>query len=265
MASRTAGNITQRGPDAWLVRVSLPVDETGKRRYYSRTIRGTKKDAQRHLTEKLRELDTGATVAVTKHARQTLRAFLTEWVETKKASERTVSDYRSLIRRYIAPADIGSVRLDQLTALGIRRFYRNLQVSGLGARTVQSVAAVLRHALRAAVRDGLIPRNPETDARDVLEPVVRSEKQVLGMEAARAFLAAVERDRYAALWQLLLETGIRPGEALGLKWSDLEGDVLRVQRALKEPTEKGRPSASSGPRRSEASGPSPCRPPRSRR
>ena len=94
-------------------------------------------------------------------------------------------------------------------------------------------------ALEQAVEDGLIPRNPAKLARKVLEKVERSEKQVLTVEQARTFIQHVQADRYAALWLLLLDTGLRPGEALGLKWGDLHGDVIRVQRALKEPRGKG--------------------------
>jgi integrase len=52
-------------------------------------------------------------------------------------------------------------------------------------------------------------------------------------------MATVASDRYAALWLLLLETGLRPGEAFGLKWADLDGRTIRVQRALKRPSDKG--------------------------
>ena len=66
MASRTAGNITQRGPDSRLVRISLPAPDGDTRRWYAKTVRGTLKDARQHLTEKLRELDTGTYTPRTK-------------------------------------------------------------------------------------------------------------------------------------------------------------------------------------------------------
>ena len=237
MASRTAGNITQRGDNTWLVRISLPADEAGKRRWYSKTVKGTLKDARKHLTEKLREMDTGA--PRTKEARQTLRAYLKEWVPTKQANECTLHDYRSLIQRYVEDHPIGLVRVEHLTPAIIRRFYRDLQERQLSPRTVQYVHSVLHSALEQATRDRLIPRNPEREARNVLVKVERSKKQVLTLEQARTFMSAAQDDRYTALWLLLLETGLRPGEALGLKWGDLHGNVLRVQRSLKEPAGKG--------------------------
>jgi integrase len=239
-ASRTAGQIIPRGEDTWLVRVSLGRDETGKRHTYNKTVHGKRKDAQRHLTEKLRELDTGSFVKPTKETKQTLRAYLASWLDSKRANPRTLSDYRWLVKKYIHEHTIGRVQLEQVSPAAVRRLYLDLQAQGLSPRTVQYLHSVLRQALGQAVEDGLLARNPaDKRARKVLEKVERSEKQVLSLAGAQVFIQAVQTDRYGALWLLLLDTGLRPGEALGLKWSDLDGNVIRVQRALKEPRLKG--------------------------
>ena len=60
----------------------------------------------------------------------------------------------------------------------------------------------------------------------------RTEIRVLSPEEVRRFLDAAESDRWHALWVLLVTTGLRPGEALGLKWGDWDGNKLRVRRAL---------------------------------
>ncbi|MQA92693.1 MAG: hypothetical protein GEU90_21130, partial [Gemmatimonas sp.] len=122
MASRPTGNITPRGPDAWLVRISLPADEEGKRKWYSKTVRGTRRDAAKHMTAKLAELDSGTFTRPTKARRQqTVRAYLDEWVQTKRANPRTLHDYEALIRRYIDEHPIGRVRLVGLDASAIRK------------------------------------------------------------------------------------------------------------------------------------------------
>lgn len=221
-----------------MVRIFLGRDKDGKRHYYNKMISGSKKDAQVHLTEKRRELDTGTFIRPTKQTKQTLRSYLAEWISTKKANARTLNDYHGIIRRYVEPDTIARVRVDLLTPATIRRFYLDLQKRGLAPRTVQYAHSVLHTALEQAVTDGLIPRNPSKAARNVLDRVERSERQVLSVEQARTFLTAVEGDRFAALWLLLLDTGLRPAEALGLKWTDLDDGVLRIQRALKEPRGK---------------------------
>ena len=239
MASRPTGQIVARGTNKWLVRIYLGTDETGKRRYYNQTVSGTKKDAQRVQAEKLRELHTGTFVAPSKATKQTLHAYLKQWVETKKANARTLHDYRSIIDRYFKDHVLGRVRVDQLAPAGIRRFYLDLQERGLSPRTVQYAHSVLHSALEQAVEDGLIPRNPAKLARKALDKLERSEKQVFTLEQARTFIDHARKDRFAALWLLLLDSGLRPAEALGLKWSDLDGSVIRVQRALKEPRGEG--------------------------
>src|SRR5262249_15287353 len=66
------------------------------------------------------------------------------------------------------------------------------------------------------------------------------ERATLTPHQARLFLDSASEDRFGALWSLLLLTGLRPGEALGLKWPDLNGETLQVRRALvRTRTEKG--------------------------
>jgi integrase len=222
------------------VRISLPADENGKRSWHSKTVSGTLKDARKYLTTKLAELDSGTYVRQTQATqKRTLRQYLGEWVDTKKANARTIADYRGIIRRYVEDHPIGMMRVQDLRPDRIRRFYMDLQECGLAPQTVQYVHSVLHSALKRAAKDRLINRNPEEDARDVLEKVERSENQVLTLEQARSFIIATGSDRYGALWLLLLKTGLRPGEALGLKLSDLGSNMIRVQRALKQSAMKG--------------------------
>ena len=104
--------------------------------------------------------------------------------------------------------------------------------SGLSPRTVQYLRAVLRRALGQAVKWGVATRNVAT----LTEPprVERPEMQVLTPEQARAFLDTVRGDRLEALYSVALALGLRQGEALGLRWQDIDLDagVLHVRVAL---------------------------------
>lgn len=226
-----AGTIYRRGQNTFQVRVFLGYDpQTGKRRNHCKTIRGTKKDAEKYLTKILRELHTGTFV---EPSRKTVREHLNEWLETTVRSRvrpQTYIDYKNIVRRYLSAASFAGIRLEHLTPAEIRGLYADLQEKGLSARIVRYTHAVLRSALKQAVRDGLLFRNP-AELVD-LPRQERKEMAVLTPEEARKFLKAAESDRWHALWVLLVTTGIRPAEALALRWSDLDGNVLRVQRTL---------------------------------
>ena len=108
--------------------------------------------------------------------------------------------------------------------------YSGMLQRGLSARTVKATHAPLRSALENAVKWRLIPNNP---AKLVdLPKQARKERLVFNAEQARVFLEYAAHDRFNTLWVVLLTTGVRPGEALGLKWEDLDGDRLRIRRSL---------------------------------
>ena len=98
--------------------------------------------------------------------------------------------------------------------------------------SLRAIFATLKSCLGDAVRYSLIPDNPCTRVRLPLEP--SAEIDIWSVEEVRRFLAATAQSRYAALWRLLLATGMRRGEALGLQWQDLDLAVgtLRIVRAM---------------------------------
>jgi integrase len=126
---------------------------------------------------------------------------------------------------------LGAVRLSQLSTAQIQNLVSKLTERDLSPRTVKYVYDVLNMALGFAVKSGELVRNP--CALVELPRQRRSAAKSLTIEEARRFIAAAESDRYAALWLLLLQTGMRPSEALGLKWEDIDSNgFLRIQRTL---------------------------------
>lgn len=122
------------------------------------------------------------------------------------------------------------LRSDQECRIRVERFYNELLERGLSARTVRYIHSTLRSALQQAVKWGELARNPA----DVVElpRQERKERRVLTPAETAKLLATAKGTRWYALRYLLATTGLRPGEALGLKWSDVEGNKLRVQRSL---------------------------------
>ena len=231
------GQIIDRGENRWLVRASLGREpKTGTRRYHSKTIHGTKREASQYLTKVLRELDMGSYV---EQSQVTVGEFLDDWLATvakPRVSPRTLGDYRGNLTRYIRPT-LEERRLQDLRPFEIQHLYAAMLERGLSPRTVRATHAALHSALDQAVKWQLVPRNPANLVDLPKQP--KRERSVFTAEEACRFLHTSRSDRLRALWVVLLTTGLRPGEALGLRWNDWSGDRLRIQRALTRTAEGG--------------------------
>ena len=164
----------------------------------------------------------------------TVSAFLNQWLTEVVAPRRELATWRGYetnVRRHIVPT-IGDVRLTKLTAAMVQRLLNDLRRQGLAPRTVQYVHATLRAALNVALRWGLIQRNVAT----LVEPVTVKRKEVVPFtaEEARQVLDAARSHRLASFFTVAMALGLRPSEALGLTWSDIDFDrsLLQVRRAL---------------------------------
>jgi integrase len=104
--------------------------------------------------------------------------------------------------------------------------YADLLERGLSPASVRHVHVVAHRALRDAVRNDLIARNPADAATS--PRVARKEPSVWTPAQLRTFLTAAEGDRSYAAWWLLSTAGLRRGEALGLRWLDLNLDTRRL-------------------------------------
>lgn len=147
---------------------------------------------------------------------ETLEAFLNTWLDTwvrDNTRPRVAQLYRSHCRRHIIPL-LGTLRIGDLTVSHVRTLHKMVRKTGVSDRTVQSVHTTLSSALTRAVREGVIPRNVAQAAGT--PRAVSTTRNALSVEEATAVLA--EPDELRDLWALLLMTGARRGEALGLEW-----------------------------------------------
>lgn len=226
-----AGQLIERGPRTWLLRVFLGRDASGKRRYLNKTVHGTKKEAQAILNRMLTEKDQGL---LREQSRQPLGKYLETWLETvakQRVRESTFRSYSDIIRLYV-PDDLKNMPLSKITPLDVQNAYTKLLVRGLSARIVRYTHSVLHSALSQAVKWGMISANPAAAVE--LPRQQRAEQQVFTIEEARRFLDACENHRLGTLFLVALTTGLRPSEYTALRWSDLDWKtgVLSVNRTI---------------------------------
>jgi integrase len=226
-----AGQIIKRDERTWLVRIFQGRDANGKRIYFNKTIHGTKKDAQRYLNAALRDKDVGIFV---EPASLPLDSYLDKWLESvarPRVRERTFEGYEWMLAHYIRPR-LGAKRLCDVQPLDVQNLYNELRERGISAKTIRNVHQVLSSALTQAVRWKMLVQNPcalcELPRREKKEMQSLSAEQVIG------FLDVSRDDKWFVAFLIAVETGARPEEYLGLRWSDVdfENRVVCVRRAL---------------------------------
>ncbi|MFE1235601.1 tyrosine-type recombinase/integrase [Streptomyces tendae] len=224
-----------RGKDGkWHGRVTVGIRDDGRpdRRHVERKTRAEVTAAVREL-EKQR--DGGA---VRKAGRAwTVEAWLTHWVETiapLAVNENTMVGYGVAVRKHLIPA-LGAHRLDKLGPEHIERFYGRMQADGRRAGTIHQIHRTFRTALNEAVRRGHLTRNPVQLAK--APRVSEEEIEPFTVEEVKRLLRAADGRRNSARWAVALALGLRQGEALGLKWADvdMERGVLMVRRSRRRP------------------------------
>jgi integrase len=241
------GHVRKRG-SSWTVVYDEGCDEHGRRRQRSKGGFPTRRDAQAFLSDVLSRLGDGSYAQPSK---QTLGDYLTrEWLPAIEPTVRplTFTQYRSVVRIRIVPT-LGHLRLQALTGGHLNTLYRELEQGGLSVATRRQTHAVLRRALRDAVRWGRLIRNPA----DMADPPAAARTRVQSWTAKELgrFLEHVRSNRLFSLWRLAATTGLRRGELAGLTWRclDLENARLSVEQQL-IPTRGG---ASFGPPKSTRS------------
>lgn len=202
----------------WAFRVSLGNDPlTGKRNQPQRQGYRTKREAQAAAEALIREYDRNAGAAP---ATDRLGDYLGVWLESQASSLRasTLRSYRMAADRIAAR--LGGVRLGDLRPLMIERFYADLLGDGLAPKTIANTHTVLRKALADADRLGLVSRNPAASARP--PSVQHHETEVWDAGQLGAFIRFLDGHRLQGLFVCLGLTGLRRGEAVGLRHRDVD-------------------------------------------
>ena len=231
--------ITKNGKDYtyWEARYTAGYDPgTGKQ--IQRSVSGkTQKEVAKKLKEATAALDAGTYTAPNK---MTVSEWMDIWTKEylSKVKPRTAESYRIITKNHIKPG-LGATRLDALNAHTVQTFYNGLsEESGekkpLSPKTVKNIHGVLHKALQQAVKNRYINFNPAEACE--LPRIEKAEIQPLDDTQITAFLKAIKGNRYEYLFIVVLFTGMREGEALGLHWDcvDLTKGTITINKQLQK-------------------------------
>lgn len=239
--TRTAagsGSIRQRPDGTWEARYTIGRDPgTGKQR--RKSVYGkTQKEVRQKLAQAVAALDSGTYFEPSNMLlSRWVEIWLAEYMGDKKYG--TVKHYIAQCKTHIVPS-LGAVKLSALTPPQIQSFYNSLQRDGLAAKSVRNVHGILTKCLSTAVSVGYLRDNP--CQRVTLPKVQKAEIVPLTDEQVKAFLKEAAGDSMEILFNVILFTGLRESEALGLTWDcvDFNAGTIKINKQLqKRPRKDG--------------------------
>lgn len=223
---RGEGGIYQRKDGRWVGAIDL--GKVGGKRVRKTVTAPTLKE----LRPKFRKLQQQVQAGVLTDD-MSVAEWMEHWLDlvaVERVRPTTMRTYRSKNRTWVVP-HLGNIRLDRLRPDHIRALYATMREEGKSDSTRHHVHSMLSRALKVAERDGRIPFNP---AERIDPPALGTNTRgKLTLPEARAVLGALDGGQEAARWTLALLAGLRQGEALGLRWEDvdLEAGVIHVRQA----------------------------------
>ena len=230
-----AASVYLGGDGRWHGRVTMGVRDNGApdRRHVS-----AKSEAE--VLRKVRELEKDRDAGRTKRPGRawTVERWLTHWLENiaePNVRPKTFAGYRSAVNQHLVPG-LGGHRTDRLQPEHIEKLYVAMRSKKLKPGTIHHAHRTLRAALNEALKRGQIVKNPVLTAK--APRLVEEEIEPLTLDEAQRVMAAAMGERNGARFALALALGLRQGEALGLKWQDIDysAGTLTIRRALQRHT-----------------------------
>lgn len=226
------GSIYQRSADRrWLGVALVGYDQFGKPIRKSVTAK-TRNEVVQKLKGLRQRIDEGQPAL---ESNMRVYELFERWYEDvlrHQVAPSAMNNYRSVATHHVLPT-LGNKKVTDLTVTDIDRLLSEKTDLGLSSSSVRRIRAVLSQCLDQGIRWGAVNRNVASLTRT--PKTVRTEGRTLTPDQAKHLINTLKGHRHEALYGLMLVTGIRRGEALGLMWTDLDftSGVLRIRRQLK--------------------------------
>lgn len=248
----TNGNAFKRTDNCWGGTVWY-MDESGerKRKSFSGT---TKQEVNKKMTDYIANFETMAKESV--EANKTLQSSMQNWLEVFKfpSVERTTYDrYECTVLNQIYPL-IGEKVVENITSADIQKVLNHWMNQGYAYTTVKKVHVILNEYFRYLIQQELISKNPMNSApmikksnflaiqekedlptSETITVFTQDEIERLKVETGKTYATGKKLYRQAGAYILMLNTGLRAGEMLGVLNSDIDlvRRVLHLQRGVK--------------------------------
>ncbi len=248
MAKRRAngeGNIRKRADGRWEGRYTVGYNpETGKQKF--KNVLGK---TQTEVKEKLKAaIEESKDLNISRADQFTLAEWLRYWLDNYgKVYLRpsSLTNYTGFLDNQITNDKIASIKLNKLTTNDLQQFYNRMSESGrvqrkesqnkpkgLSAKTVRNIHSFISHAMNRAVDEKLISENPTS--RCILPKKEQKEIEILPLTDLQKFFEEAKNSGVFELYYTELATGLRRGELLGLKWTDIDfnANSIYIQRQI---------------------------------
>lgn len=220
---------TTKGETRYLV--MLEVGENGKRKQKKKMGFKTKKEANAFLVEAQNDINKGTYIEPSK---LTFKDFIEDWFHNikKKSLRRAAENYQIYLEKYILVFFEDNVPLGRLNGTNIQKFINVMHDKGYSPSTIKRAYNIISSSLDYAVNHNLILKNVAKTA--TLPKADKQEMQVWNEEEVTHFLKVAKEDPNYILFSLALQTGMRQGEILGLRWKDIdiENKTLTIKQVL---------------------------------
>ena len=174
----------------------------------------------------------------------TLADWAINWLEVQvpllELKPNTTDLYSGLLKKHLLSSRLGMMKMSRIAPVHVSTFMKELS-EGSGQSLLRNMYTVLTHLFRSATQNGLIAKSPLEHIRRPKQK--RQEVRFLTEPELVAMLSALQASRYLSVAELILQTGLRRGEALGLSWDDVDipNQQLHVRYTIDAKGRRGAP------------------------